>query len=131
MKIFRNILMTTLVVMLGSGFAVARADLSGKYTCEGYDPFQKATYQVSGQITKINDIYHFHFVADANKSLEYFGTGVFDKNDPNTLALVCTSPQDPQELGVALYKVKADGSLHAIWTMHGKEKTGTEICKKI
>lgn len=109
-------------------YAAQKIDHSGKYICEGYDPFEKSNYTLEMTMTKAGDIYTFKG-EDQNK-VQYEGSVVLDKNDPRTLAMICLKPDDLNYRSVAIYKVKSNGVLQGTWTMQGHDTLGMETCKK-
>lgn len=104
------------------------SDLSGKYICEWHDPFSNEDNKMPLTVTKTKETYHFEVVDQSTKD-KYIGTGVYNPSRPDTLAVVYTGPKEL--IYVALYNVQKNGSLNSVWTFHGKDRTSTEICKKI
>lgn len=109
----------------------ASADISGKYLCQGHDPFQKANFKMPVTVTKTQDTYQFEALDELTNE-KYMGTGVFMQNDPYTLAVSYQGPSgQPPYLTIGLYKVQKDGSLKTTWTLQGEHHVATETCKKI
>lgn len=111
-------------------------DISGKYTCDGYDPFSKAKYQAPLTVTKTDETYQFEW--DFGKYGIYKGTGFFTDGINDFIPVTVTnttkkhSEQNPYDSELQVYQIGPDGTLSGRWTFLGKSKVSpVEVCKKI
>lgn len=105
-------------------------DVSGTYQCQGYDPFGKSDYSYPTAIfSKNGDAYSVQWQSSTGYPL-LLGTGIVNKDISNAFSVVFWDPKKADYFGTALYAVKPDGSLSAVWTLQAQKQVGTETCTK-
>lgn len=103
-------------------------DISGSYTCTGYDPFGKTNFNSTVTVTKNGDTYSFQWLS--NGYPYNLGTGIYHKDVKDTISVVFWNPKKPDYFGTEVFMVKPDGSLTANWTVQAESQVGTENCTK-
>lgn len=103
-------------------------DISGNYTCSGWDPFGKTNFNSTVTVTKNGDTYSFQWLS--NGYPYNLGTGVYHKDVKDVMSVVFWNPKKPDYFGTEVFNVKSDGSMTADWTVQAESQVGTENCTK-
>ncbi len=103
-------------------------DVTGTYTCQGYDPYGKTNFNSTVNVSKNGDTYSFQWLS--NGYPYNLGTGLFHKDVPNAVSVVFWDPKKSDYFGTEVFYIKSDGSLDAQWTLQAQNKIGTESCTK-
>lgn len=107
----------------------AGQDISGSYRCEGNDFTGKSPYTSPATVTRNGDTFIFQWL-NANGYPYNDGTGIYNKNTNNVMAVVFWDPSKPDSFGTLIYQVQSDGSLVGNWVYKGSNQVGTETCTK-
>lgn len=137
MKAVKNLFVLNIFLLLASTtFAVDKVtptfpDIQGDYICKGVDPFGdgNSNYINYFSIKKTGATYSFEWV-DKNGYPTAYGTGIFNNNLQNTIAVAYLNVFDKTNTGIVFYKISTDGSLQGRWTIKANSKVGTDNCKK-
>lgn len=100
----------------------------GNYQCQRVDSSNN-TNVYSLSVTKANDTTTFEW-DNSNGDPVLYGTGVMVGSLPNAVSVSFWDPKKPDTIGVELFELKSDGSLHANWTLQSDNKLGSETCTK-
>lgn len=117
--------LTNTTTAVAAPASAAGPDVSGNYTCEGYDPFGKSNYANPVTVTKTGDTYGFQWLSSNGYPL-ILGTGVYNNN---MLAVVFWDPKKQEYFGTEIYQVKGD-VLQGNWTLQAQKQVGTETCTR-
>ena len=71
--------------------AATTADVTGTYTCQGYDPYGKTNFNSTVNVSKNGDTYSFQWLS--NGYPYNLGTGLFHKDVPNAVSVVFWDPK--------------------------------------
>lgn len=113
----RKLLLSLAVVGLAAGPAAAQS-IGGKYTVAGTN-FDGSKYGGEATITLTSETTcTIHWETGGSSS-----DGICMRNDNAFSAGYVMG----EEIGLVVYKVEDDGSLHGLWTIAGKNGSGTEV----
>ncbi len=98
--------------------AAAADNVGGKYTCFGKRPYNGQPYGCKAQIEKAGEIYRIKWTVDEN--IGYAGVGVLKDG------YLCVGYESYISYGVAIYEIKADGTLDGVFGLPGFKETGSE-----
>lgn len=107
------------ICLLGMSGALAQtSDLAGRYRIEGRNPSGSGIYRGGVLVSRNGDAYHVRWQLGRSAQV---GTGlVLDK----VFAVTFQAGAGP--VGVAAFRINADGSLTGIWAGPGTSIIGTE-----
>jgi hypothetical protein len=109
------ILLTTITPALSDGFG-------GRYSVEGQNP-NGTTYGGEAEITLTSETTcEIKWTTGETESV-----GICMRNDDSFAA----GYRLGDDIGLVIYKVQNDGSLHGLWTLAGKNGSGSEILTPI
>jgi len=113
----RRLLLSLAVVGLAAAPAAAQS-IGGKYTVAGTN-FDGSKYGGEATITLTSETTcTIHWETGGSSS-----DGICMRNDNAFSAGYVMG----EEIGLVVYKVEDDGSLHGLWTIAGKNGSGTEV----
>ena len=113
----RRLLLSLAVVVLAAAPAAAQS-IGGKYTVAGTN-FDGSKYGGEATITLTSETTcTIHWETGGSSS-----DGICMRNDNAFSAGYVMG----EEIGLVVYKVEDDGSLHGLWTIAGKNGSGTEV----
>lgn len=121
-----------MIVMATQAFAVdsgaKSTDLSGKYTCSGANSDGSSAYTSPLEIQKRGNFYSFQWLSNDTGFPTDIGTGIFNSDIPNAIAVVFKDVKNDKSVAVAFYQIKSDGSLQGTWGFLGDKNGGNEKC---
>jgi len=104
--------------LFAAALPAAAQAIGGRYTVEGTN-FNGSTYSGEAEITLISQTTCvIKWVTGSTES-----TGICMRNDDAFAAGYVMG----DKVGLVIYKLQGDGSLHGLWTIAGEEGNGTEI----
>lgn len=110
-------------------FAALVTDISGKYSCTGYDAFYDLKYSGNLTIKHVGNTYQFNWDF-GQEGGRYSGTALYDPNE-DSVAVMFTNPAYPTEVGVGIYVITKEGTLSGNWVYQGRDQISNETCKKV
>lgn len=112
-------LATAAFLIAGMAFG---ADLTGEYVIEGNNPGGSGHYGGRVAVAQTGETYQVAWIVGKARHL---GTGIVTDD-----VLSVVFQESAQSLGVAVYKIGADGTLTGRWTGLGGKQTGSETWRK-
>lgn len=103
-------------------------DVVGTYKCERTDPSHN-TKSYPLLVRKAGATYAFEW-SDSKDDPVLYGTGIISPNAPDFLTTSFWDPYKPEIVGVEVFEIKPDGSLHGNWVLQAEKELGSEICIK-
>lgn len=128
MKGFKFLLCAVLTMAASQVFA--EPDIVGKYTCSGSSMDGSNSYTQPLVVSKRGDGYSFQWLNSDTEFPQYLGTGLYNPNVPNAIAVAYQDAKDQKSAAVTFYQIKSDGSLHGFWMYIGNKTGGKEDCTK-
>ena len=113
-----NKLLAALALSIAISSPVLAEGFGGRYTVQGTNP-NGSTYGGEAEITLTSET--TCEIKWSTGTTESFG--ICMRNDDSFAA----GYKLGEEIGLVIYKVHDDGSLHGLWTLAGKEGNGAEI----
>lgn len=101
-------------------------DISGHYSCEGYDAFYDMKYEGPLLIKKVGNDYQFNWNFGEGGG-RFSGMALLNP-DKKVIAVMFINPDDPNETGVGIYIVNPNGSLSGNWMYQYKDQISNELC---
>lgn len=103
-------------------------DFTGSYECRGYDPYLERSYSGIIIIKPQNTVYSVKMAYNTGEE----ANGTAGLYDDNTIAVVFQDTKDLTKVGLERYSLSEDEDhIEGYWVYLGKDKLGTEICKKM
>ncbi len=132
-KILFSVFFAT-ILMVTQVFAAAESaskgiDLTGKYECSGANSDGSSSYSSPLEIKKHGDFYSFQWLSNETGFPTDVGTGIFNSDVPNSIAVAFRDTKNEKSIAVVFYQIKADGSLHGNWAFLGNKTGGNETRK--
>ena len=116
-----------ITAMLVSQSAFAFHDFTGTYKCTGHDPYLNRDYHGTVTISQQNTVYKI--LMKYNTGEEYDATGGQYSDD--LLSVVFQDKNNLKIVGLEQYRYDEKyNAMGGFWVYLGKDKIGTETCKK-
>jgi hypothetical protein len=110
--------LVTLAMLAALSSPVLAEGFGGRYRVEGTNP-NGSTYGGEAEITLTSETTcEIKWITGSTESF-----GICMRNDDSFAA----GYRLGEEIGLVIYKVQADGSLHGLWTVAGKNGNGAEV----
>ncbi len=116
-----------LFLAMNSFANASSANIEGAYVCKSIEIGSHQLYTADAILKKTGEVYSVD--SKFNDGSTYHGTGIYD-NKKHVLAIVAINPNNPNETGVSIDDVHANGSIEGKWTYLGKTEIGKVTCIK-
>ncbi len=115
-----------IALLISSGaFASKNSSIEGTYECVGNEVGTQAEFKCQMMIKKTGETYAL--TANCSDNTSYLGTGIYNKYE-HILSTGFINPNNSEETGVSVTKVRKDRNLLSVWTYLGKTTTARTKC---